>query len=60
VWNYQALGFRATDADLVAAVNTQVAALLKSGGLLKILEPYGYTANELPPADVTAAKLCAG
>ena len=59
VWNYQALGFRASDADLVAAVNTQVAALLKSGGLLKILEPYGYTANELPPADVTAAKLCA-
>ncbi len=58
-WNYQALGFRRSDMDLVAAVNTQIAALLASGGLLDALKPFGYTANELPPADVTAAKLCA-
>jgi len=58
-WNYQALGFRASDTDLVAAVNTQIAALLASGGLLEVLKPFGYTANELPPPDVTAAKLCA-
>lgn len=58
-WNFQALGFRRSDADLVAAVDTQIAALLSSGGLLDALKPFGYTANELPPADVTAAKLCA-
>jgi polar amino acid transport system substrate-binding protein len=58
VWNYQSLGFRAADADLVAAVNTQIAKLLESGRLLEVLKPYGYTENELPPPDVTASSLC--
>jgi polar amino acid transport system substrate-binding protein len=42
----------------VAAVNTQIAELLKSGRLLEILKPYGYTENELPPPDVAASSLC--
>ncbi len=58
-WNYQALGFRAGDADLVAAVNTQIASLLASGRLLEILKPYGYSENELPPPGVRSATLCA-
>jgi polar amino acid transport system substrate-binding protein len=59
-WNYQALGFRQADKDLVEAVNKQIAALLASGKLLEIIKPYGYSQNELPPADVTADKICAG
>src|SRR5262249_58346178 len=34
-WNYQALGFRQADKDLVEAVNTQIASLLSSGKLLE-------------------------
>jgi polar amino acid transport system substrate-binding protein len=59
-YNYQALGFRKEDTDLIEAINTQLATLLSSGKLLEILGPFGFTANELPGADVTAAKLCAG
>ncbi len=58
-WNYQALGFRKSDADLVEAVDKQIASLLSSGKLLEIIRPYGYSQNELPPADVTAEKVCA-
>jgi polar amino acid transport system substrate-binding protein len=57
-WNYQALGLRKSDADLVAALNKEIAGLLSSGKLLQILQPYGYSQNELPPPDVSAASLC--
>jgi polar amino acid transport system substrate-binding protein len=57
-WNYQALGFRKADGDLIEAVNKQIATLLSSGKLLEIIKPYGYSQNELPPADVTAEKIC--
>jgi hypothetical protein len=33
--------------------------MLANGKLLAILQPFGFSANELPPADVTAEKLCA-
>ena len=58
-YNYQALGFRKEDADLVDAVNAQLATLLSSGKLLALLSPFGFTASELPEAGVTAAKVCA-
>jgi polar amino acid transport system substrate-binding protein len=58
VWNYQSLGFRKSDSDLIEAVNKQIARLLSSGRLLEILKPFGYSENELPPANVTADKLC--
>jgi polar amino acid transport system substrate-binding protein len=57
-WNYQALGFRKADTDLVDAVNQQIASQLSSGKLLEIIKPFGYSQNELPPADMTAAKAC--
>ena len=57
-WNYQALGLRKSDGDLVAALNKEIASLLASGKLLEILKPYGYSQNELPPANVMAAGLC--
>jgi len=59
VFNYQALGLRKEDTDLLAAINKQLADLLSSGKLLTILQPFGFSANELPAADVTAEKLCA-
>jgi polar amino acid transport system substrate-binding protein len=59
-WNYQALGFRKSDTDLIEAVNKQIASLLSSRKLLEIIKPYGYSQNELPPADVTADKICVG
>lgn len=58
-YNYQALGFRKEDGDLVEAVNAQLATLLSSGKLLALLSPFGFSANELPEAGVTAAKVCA-
>jgi len=58
-YNYQALGFRKEDADLVDAINAQLATLLSSGKLLTLLSPFGFSANELPEAGVTAAKVCA-
>ena len=57
-WNYQALGFRKADTDLVNAVNQQIESMLSSGKLLEIIKPFGYSQKELPPADVTAAKAC--
>jgi polar amino acid transport system substrate-binding protein len=59
VFNYQALGLRKEDTDLLDAINKQLAELLSSGKLLAILQPFGFSANELPAADVTAEKLCA-
>jgi polar amino acid transport system substrate-binding protein len=59
-YNYQALGFRKEDTDLVEAINVQLATLLSSGKLLSILKPFGFTENELPEPEVTAAKLCVG
>ena len=59
VFNYQALGLRKEDTDLLAAINKQLADLLSSGKLLTILQPFGFSANELPAASVSAEKLCA-
>ena len=47
-YNYQALGFRKEDTDLVDAINTQLATLLSSGKLLELLSPFGFIADELP------------
>ena len=58
-YNYQALGFRKEDGDLIEAINAQLGALLSSGKLLALLSPFGFTADELPEAGVTAAKVCA-
>ena len=59
VFNYQALGLRKEDTDLLEAINKQLGELLANGKLLAILQPFGFSANELPPAAVTAEKLCA-
>jgi polar amino acid transport system substrate-binding protein len=58
-YNYQGIGFRKQETDLIDAINVQLAKLLASGELLAVLSPFGFTAHELPPPDITATKLCA-
>lgn len=46
------------DPEFTQAFNEQLGKLRASGQLLSILQKYGYTENELPEADVTAAQRC--
>jgi len=55
---YGAAWFRRQDEDLVAAYNGKLAEINASGKLLELMEPYGFTAAQVPAADVTAAQLC--
>lgn len=57
-WNYHAYGLPKNDPEFTQAFNEQLAKLRASGELLKILQKYGYTENELPPADITAEQRC--
>ncbi|MGI4839984.1 MAG: ectoine/hydroxyectoine ABC transporter substrate-binding protein EhuB [Janthinobacterium lividum] len=57
-WNYHAYGLPKNDPAFTAAFNEQLAKLRASGELLKILEKYGYTENELPDTSVTAEQRC--
>lgn len=57
-WNYHAYGLPKSDPAFTAAFNEQLAKLRASGQLLKILQKYGYTENELPAADITAEQRC--
>ncbi|MFI5608973.1 ectoine/hydroxyectoine ABC transporter substrate-binding protein EhuB [Amycolatopsis sp. NPDC051903] len=52
--------FRTADKPLVDAFNAELAKLHQNGQWLKIVEPFGFTQANLPPADVTTAQLCAG
>ncbi|WP_271610849.1 hypothetical protein [Bradyrhizobium sp. CCBAU 21360] len=58
IYGYPALAFRQADSDFRDAYNVELNKLRDSGKLLKILEAYGFTESELPPADVSAADLC--
>ncbi|MBD1552076.1 ectoine/hydroxyectoine ABC transporter substrate-binding protein EhuB [Pseudomonas typographi] len=57
-WNYHAYGLPKNDPEFTSAFNEQLAKLRASGELLKILQKYGYTENELPEATVTAEQRC--
>jgi polar amino acid transport system substrate-binding protein len=52
--------FRKKDSDLVDAFNKELKKLKDSGELTKLIEPFGFGPETLPPADLTTAKLCAG
>jgi polar amino acid transport system substrate-binding protein len=52
--------FRKEDSDLVDAFNKELAALLKTPKWLQLVEPFGFSASEKPPPDLTAAELCKG
>lgn len=46
--------------ELLAKFNTELRRLHTSGEWLKLAEPYGFTKENVPPADLTSEKLCAG
>jgi polar amino acid transport system substrate-binding protein len=50
--------FRPADADLCQVFSTALAALQRSGEWLRIAEPFGASASNLPPDDLTTAQLC--
>ncbi|QSX08441.1 ectoine/hydroxyectoine ABC transporter substrate-binding protein EhuB [Alkalibacter rhizosphaerae] len=53
---YGAAAFRKGDQDFVDAFNEELAKIKESGELLEIIEPFGFTENELP-GDVMAEDL---
>jgi polar amino acid transport system substrate-binding protein len=57
-WNYHAYGLPKNDPEFTQAFNQELAKLRAYGELMKILQKYGYTENELPPADITAEQRC--
>lgn len=59
VVGYGATAFRKEDKDFVEAFNEGLERLKKSGKLLEIIRPFGFTEAELP-GDVTADELCKG
>jgi polar amino acid transport system substrate-binding protein len=52
--------FRKGDRDLREAFNGELAKLKQSGELQKIIEPFGFGPETLPPEDVTTDRLCKG
>jgi len=52
--------FRQDDTSLRDAFNTQLKAMHDSGQWLQLASPFGFGASNVPKADVTTDKLCAG
>ncbi len=57
-YNYHAFGLPHNDPAFTKAFNAELAKLRASGALLKILQKYGYTENELPPVEVQTSQVC--
>ena len=51
--------FRNNETDLVNKFNDQLTQMHSSGEWLKIVQPFGFSAGNIPAADVTTASLCA-
>lgn len=54
---YGAFGFRPEDGELLRAFNRALEAFIGSQAHLELVEPFGFTAEELP-GDATTAELC--
>ncbi|GIG65356.1 ectoine/hydroxyectoine ABC transporter substrate-binding protein EhuB [Phytomonospora endophytica] len=53
--------FRSADTSLLEAFNAELAKLkADSARYLALIEPFGFTQAEIPPADLTTAELCKG
>jgi polar amino acid transport system substrate-binding protein len=50
--------FRPGETDILEAFNTELAALHESGEWLRIVEPFGFTQDNLPGPEVTTESLC--
>jgi polar amino acid transport system substrate-binding protein len=54
-----AFAVRTGETELLAAFDAELTALQRSGAWLRITEPFGFTAENLPPAALRTADLCA-
>lgn len=53
--------FRQEDTDLLEAYNAELAKITADESTyLDVVEPFGFTAENLPPADLTTEQLCSG
>ena len=53
--------FRQEDTDLLEAYNAELAKITADEtSYLDLVEPFGFTAENLPPADLTTEQLCSG
>jgi polar amino acid transport system substrate-binding protein len=52
--------FRSADTSLRDAFNAELKKLHDSGEWVRIASPFGFTQDNVPPADVTTQMLCAG
>ncbi|WP_230103990.1 transporter substrate-binding domain-containing protein [Microbacterium sp. Bi121] len=53
--------FRQDDTELLEAYNKELAKITADEGTyLDLVEPFGFTAENLPPADLTTEQLCSG
>ncbi|MDN5929546.1 MAG: ectoine/hydroxyectoine ABC transporter substrate-binding protein EhuB [Pseudonocardia sp.] len=50
--------FRPGEDDILEAFNTELAALQESGEWLQIVQPFGFTEDNLPGPEVTTESLC--
>lgn len=50
--------FRPGENDILDAFNTELAAIQQSGEWLRIVEPFGFTEDNLPGPEVTTESLC--
>jgi polar amino acid transport system substrate-binding protein len=59
VVGYGAVGFRKSDPELLSAWNAWLKGVKQSGEIARLLEPFGFTAADIAPANITTADLCA-
>lgn len=59
VKGYGAFGFRKEDRQLIEVFNRELASFIGSPKHLEMIQPFGFTENELP-GEVTAEALCQG
>jgi polar amino acid transport system substrate-binding protein len=52
--------FRKGEDDLVDAFNAELKKLHDNGEWVRLVEPFGFTEDNLPPEDVTTEQLCQG
>jgi polar amino acid transport system substrate-binding protein len=60
VYPVGAFAFRPGDADLRTAFDAGLAELQASGRWLDVVRPFGFAAENVPPADLTTEAICAG
>ncbi|MGO4668275.1 ectoine/hydroxyectoine ABC transporter substrate-binding protein EhuB [Bosea sp. 2YAB26] len=59
VIGYGAVGFRKSDPELLAAWNAWLKGAKQSGEIVRLLEPFGFTAADIAPDTIKTADLCA-